>query len=63
MDELAKKLAQALRDEFPFIMGIGIEANDESWEKAARGILTKMGAANYVDNKYPDIAAFIFEGV
>lgn len=44
MDELIRGLAQALRDEFPFVMGLGIQATDESWEKAAGGILTKMNA-------------------
>lgn len=44
MDDLVRGFAQTLREEFPFLMGLGMDATDESWEKAARGILMKMDA-------------------
>lgn len=36
-------MIEALKQEFSFIGGIGLKADDDSWEKAARGIANKMG--------------------
>ena len=63
---LVKPLAQALRDEFPIFLGIGIAADDEAWTKAARGIITKLGAdshEHYEEYSAPAALTFTFADV
>lgn len=57
VDEFVKKLTEVLKSEFPFLMGVGITGDDESWGKAARGIAEKMGVTcetgdDYIATRY-----------
>lgn len=41
-NEFVSRLAEALKSEFGVQFGMGINAEDESWKRAARGIALKM---------------------
>lgn len=41
-DEFVSRLADALKSEFGVQFGIGINADDETWKRAARGMARKM---------------------
>lgn len=61
-EKFDSKLAQALKDEFPFVMGIGIQADDPSWLKAATGIRKKMASHGEPRSEFVD-SRFYVEGV
>lgn len=58
MEEFIASLKEALQSEFAFIMGLGVSAEDESWERAARGVTEKMGVVEFKRDENPHIPCF-----
>lgn len=58
MEEFIAALKAALQTEFAFMMGLGVSADDEAWEKAARGMAEKMGVTVFVRDENPNVPCF-----